>query len=273
MSPFCSRAEKSQQRMFVAARFRPGPSPEASRTYASVKQTMALPPTVRVKLSSEAAESISLTPVVVQELPVRELVEHMLGVTGKDEARIRELLLRGTLVSGASRFRWAGWEADLDGLARAAGHLSRSRPVATLRRRSAAFARSSAAAARPSRFTREAGARKGLFQRETFWDVLMERDRAAARRLRRIFLPRPRRPVPPRVHRCRSRSALRAAQRRWCAISTLARPESRIPGRLSPRPSCSQRGSTSAESLLVRQLARYLRRDFRTSSASAGRPG
>src|SRR5881227_2028449 len=75
-----------------------------------------LPETVRVKLSSEAAESITLTPVVVQELPVRELIEHMLGVTGKDETRIREILLRGTLVSGASRFRWAGWEADPAGL-------------------------------------------------------------------------------------------------------------------------------------------------------------
>src|SRR5438552_7715068 len=73
---------------------------------------MPLPPTVRVKLSSEAAEAISLTPVVVQELAIRDLVEHILGVTGKDEARIRELLLRGALVSGASRFRWAGWEVD-----------------------------------------------------------------------------------------------------------------------------------------------------------------
>ena len=41
-----------------------------------------LPQTVRVKLSSEAAEAIAMTPVVVQELPVRELIEHMLGVTG-----------------------------------------------------------------------------------------------------------------------------------------------------------------------------------------------
>src|ERR1700690_2849100 len=77
---------------------------------------MALPQTIRVKLSSEAAGSISLTPVVAQELPVRELIEHMLGVTGKDEQRIRELLLRGTLVSGASRFRWTGWTADLESL-------------------------------------------------------------------------------------------------------------------------------------------------------------
>src|SRR5690348_15504309 len=73
---------------------------------------MALPDRVRVKLSSEAAESISITPVVAREMPLRELVEYMLGVTGKDEARIQELLLRGSLVSGASRFRWAGWEAE-----------------------------------------------------------------------------------------------------------------------------------------------------------------
>src|SRR5438874_1143259 len=73
---------------------------------------MALPDKVRVKLSSEAAEGISITPVVAREMPLRELVEYMLGVTGKDEGRVRELLLRGTLVSGASRFRWAGWEAD-----------------------------------------------------------------------------------------------------------------------------------------------------------------
>ena len=73
---------------------------------------MSLPATVRVKLSSEAAESISITRVVAQDLPLRDLVEHMLGITGKNEARVRELLLRGTLVSGASRFRWAGWEAD-----------------------------------------------------------------------------------------------------------------------------------------------------------------
>ena len=76
----------------------------------------ALPETIRVKLSSEAADYVSITPVLVQELPLRELVGHMLGVTGKDEARIRELLLRGTLVSGASRFRWTGWDADIDGI-------------------------------------------------------------------------------------------------------------------------------------------------------------
>lgn len=134
---------------------------------------MALPPTIRVKLSSEAAESISITPVVVQEMPIRELVEYMLGVTGKDEARIRELLLRGSLVSGASRFRWTGWDASLANLS----ELLATFPDPDPARRFAA-ANCTRATLRGSRqpieISREAGARRGLFQRESFWDVLMK---------------------------------------------------------------------------------------------------
>jgi hypothetical protein len=134
---------------------------------------MALPQTVRVKLSSEAAESISLTPVVVQEMPMRELIDHMLGVTGKDLPRIRELLLRGTLVSGASRFRWAGWEVDLAGLGELLATFpdaDPSRPFAPER-----CVRAILRGGRlPIDIPREAVARKGLFRRETFWDSLMQ---------------------------------------------------------------------------------------------------
>jgi hypothetical protein len=77
---------------------------------------MALPQKVRVKLSSEAAGAISVTPVVVEEMPIRELLGHLLGIAGKDEARIREILQRGSLVSGASRFRWEGWQAEVGAL-------------------------------------------------------------------------------------------------------------------------------------------------------------
>ena len=134
---------------------------------------MPLPATVRVKLSSEAAESISLTPVVVQELAIRELVEHMLGVTGKDVPRIREILLRGTLVSGASRFRWAGWEVDPEGLNELLATFPDAEPA-----RQFAGDRCIRAILRGGRqaieVTREAGQRKSLFQRGTFWDLLME---------------------------------------------------------------------------------------------------
>ena len=134
---------------------------------------MALPQTVRVKLSSEEAGAISLTPVVVQEMPVRDLVEHLLGVTGKDEPRIRDLLRRGTLVSGASRFRWAGWEADAESvkdlLASFPG-ADPSRPFAAERCVRAILR----GGGRVFEITREVGSRKGLLQHTSFWSALME---------------------------------------------------------------------------------------------------
>jgi len=134
---------------------------------------MALPQTVRVKISSEAAEAITLTAVVVQELPLGELIEHMLPVAGKDEPRIREILLRGTLVAGASRLRWAGWEAaaeDLRALLAAFPDPDPSLPFDPQR----CFRAVLRGGRRTIEIPREAAARKGLFRRATFWDALME---------------------------------------------------------------------------------------------------
>jgi hypothetical protein len=134
---------------------------------------MPLPETIRVKLSSEAAESITLTPVVVQELPLRELVEHMLAIAGKDLRRIREILLRGTLVSGASRFRWTGLDADIAGIEQILATFPDPDPSLPF-----AAERCTRALLRGGRqvidIPREAAERKGLFQRATFWDLLMK---------------------------------------------------------------------------------------------------
>jgi len=134
---------------------------------------MSLPATVRVKLSSEAVEGISITRVVVQDLPLRDLVEHMLGVTGKNDVRVRELLLRGTLVSGASRFRWTGWEADPDALRDLLASFPGDDPA-----RPFSATQCVRAVLRGGRqaidIPREAGARKPLLRKASFWDVLME---------------------------------------------------------------------------------------------------
>ena len=134
---------------------------------------MALPQTVLVKLNSEVAEAISITPVVLQELPVRELVEHLLGIAGKDESRIREMLLRGTLVSGATRFRWAGWDADVASLRELLATFPDADPARPFATESCirAILRGGRHAIE---IPREAAARRSLFQRKTFWDLLME---------------------------------------------------------------------------------------------------
>jgi len=134
---------------------------------------MALPATVRVKLSTEAAGAISITPVVVQELPISDLVGHMLAIAGKDEARLCEILLRGSLVSGASRLRWAGWEADRQGLRELLAVFPDPDPTLV-------FAPSRCIRAvltggrQPIAISREAAASRGLFRRRGFWEELME---------------------------------------------------------------------------------------------------
>ena len=133
---------------------------------------MPLPETIRVKLSSETAEAISITPVVVQELAVRELVEHMLGVAGKDESRIREILLRGTLVSGASRFRWAGWEAEPESLRALLATFPDAEPGRPFR--PSGCIRAVLRGGRQAiELPREALTRKSMFQRTSFWDAFL----------------------------------------------------------------------------------------------------
>jgi len=131
-----------------------------------------LPQTVRVKLSSEAAGFISLSPVVAQDLPLRDLIGYLLAVTGKDEARIREILLRGTMVDGASRFRWTGWDADMDELRRLLGGFPDSdpaRPFLAERCNSVVLA----GGRQEVTILRDPAARRRLFRRRTFWDDLM----------------------------------------------------------------------------------------------------
>jgi len=137
---------------------------------------MPLPETIRVKLSSEAAEYVSLTPVVVQEMPLRDLIEHMLGITGKDEARICDLLLRGTLVSGASRFRWTGWEADVESVRTLLAAFPDPDPAR--RFNPAQCTRVVLRGPRqPIPIPREAATRRSILdiilRRESFWDHLM----------------------------------------------------------------------------------------------------
>ncbi len=142
---------------------------------------MPLPEIIRVKLSSETAGYISVTQVLVQEMPVRELVELMLGLTGKDPGRVRELLLRGTLVSGGSRFRWTGWDAEIAALESLLATFPDPEP-----KRPFAGERAVCAVLRGPgcriEVTREAGAPRRFLHARSFWAVLMELAAAGAPR-------------------------------------------------------------------------------------------
>lgn len=132
-----------------------------------------LPETIRVRVSTEDAGYISITPVVVRELPLRELIERMLGITGKQPGRIHELLLRGTLVSGASRLRWAGWDADCAALESLLATFPDPDPSRPFTGRLCMRAVLKGPACRID-LPRDIGAERRWLRRRSFWDVLME---------------------------------------------------------------------------------------------------
>lgn len=105
-------------------------------------------------------------------MPVRELVELMLGVTGKDAVRVQDLLRRGALVSGASRFRWQGWETGRSQVESLLATFPDPEPARTLNAARIVRAVIRGPSARID-ISREAGARRRWFRRASFWDALV----------------------------------------------------------------------------------------------------
>lgn len=136
-----------------------------------------------MKLSSESAEYISVTPVVARDLPVRELIETMLGMAGKDAGRIRDLLLRGSLVSGASRLRWEGFQAEPREIEAVLASFPDPEPE-----RAFVASRCVRAVLRGQRaqidVPREAGEKRRPLRRTSLWDILL--GEAAAGNLRYV---------------------------------------------------------------------------------------
>jgi hypothetical protein len=122
-----------------------------------------------VKISSEAASGIDLSPVRIHDIGLQELVERMLPLTSKHPARILEILRRGTFTSGSSRLRWEPVDPDLRELEDVLAafpdadperafdpHLCEQVGIGTLL------------------IPRELGERKRLFEKQSFWNVLMD---------------------------------------------------------------------------------------------------
>jgi hypothetical protein len=132
---------------------------------------MAAPETVRVKLSSEEAGAISLTPVVVREMQFSELLEEIAAVHGKDRERIAGTLKRGSVTGGATRFRWQPLELTELELAGALARLpddEPTRPFEVGRCTQALFTGPGVRIVVP----REVAEARGVFRRTSFWSAI-----------------------------------------------------------------------------------------------------
>ena len=133
---------------------------------------MSLPSTIRVKISSEAAGSIALSPVVAREITPAGLAAEIVAVTGKDAARLIEIFRRGTFASGASRFRWQGFDIDDRAAASLLAAFPEPDPSRPFTARSCTLIVLRGRTARVP-LDRDAIAARRWFRRRSFWDELL----------------------------------------------------------------------------------------------------
>lgn len=134
---------------------------------------MPFPPTIRVKLISDDAGSISLTAVRVREMTPAELVGLIVMQTGKDPRRVRKLLSGGTFISGSSRLRWEKLDVEDDELDTLLAAFPDPEPERAFEPGSCRLAVFHTAGRQPIEVTRQAGERRRLFRRCCFWDTML----------------------------------------------------------------------------------------------------
>lgn len=127
---------------------------------------------VRVRISSDDAGMIAMTPVVAQDLEMRELVDVILASTGKDPERILELLKRGSTVHGLSRYRWQGLELTPEELAAILATFPDPDPSVRFHAEQCTQLTLIGHALRIP-IPKEAAAKKRFLKRESFWSRLL----------------------------------------------------------------------------------------------------
>jgi hypothetical protein len=135
-----------------------------------------LPETILVKYTEEEAEYISMRPLVRQTFRAAELVDMIVGVAGKDVARVQKILAGGTVVFHNFRYWWPGFEADSVALAEILKIYPDAHPSRAFRADSCSeviFESSGSPARHSLRIPRDAASHRRLFRARTFWNILM----------------------------------------------------------------------------------------------------
>jgi hypothetical protein len=137
-----------------------------------------LPDTIAVKYTEEEAQYLSVRPLVRQTFRLAELVDMILGVTGKDLARIRQILHSGTVVFHFYRYWWQGFEteeAELRALLATYPDADSARPFRAGECVAVLFESGAGAPSRaPFELRREHAAQRRLLRSRSFWDYLMD---------------------------------------------------------------------------------------------------
>ncbi len=135
---------------------------------------MPLPETIPVRYTEEEADNFSIRPVKRQTFQLRELVDMILRVTGKDQARVQQILRSGTIVYHFFRYWWQGFESDSAEMTALLAEFPGDEPQRAFRAEdcTAIILEPATAGRRVIEIERAAAEHKPLFAARSFWDCL-----------------------------------------------------------------------------------------------------
>ena len=146
-------------------------------------QGVPLPETIPVRYSEEEAGYVSLRPIVRQTFGVHELLDMVLRVTGKDAARVRQILRSGTIAYHYHRYWWATLDAGENELAEALARFPDADPTRVFSESdcvAVVFESGGVAARELARIERRAASHRRWLRPRSLWDFLLAPAGAAA---------------------------------------------------------------------------------------------
>jgi hypothetical protein len=134
-----------------------------------------LPETIPVRFTEEEAEYVSIRPVRRQIFKLRELIDMVLCVTGRDLPRVQQILRTGTIVFHFYRYWWQGFETDASELSAVLAEFPSDDPSRAFSpNECAVLLLESAVKGRPPLDVKKSDAdHKSLFASQSFWDCLL----------------------------------------------------------------------------------------------------
>jgi hypothetical protein len=134
-----------------------------------------LPETIPVRFTEEEAEYVSIRPVRRQIFKLRELVDMILSVTGRDLPRVQQILRTGTIVFHFYRYWWQGFETDAAELAAVLAEFPSDDPMRAFSADACVtIVLESSMKTRPSIDVNKKDAdHKSLFASRSFWECLL----------------------------------------------------------------------------------------------------
>jgi hypothetical protein len=140
-------------------------------------RAVTLPESIPVRYTEEEAGYVTVRPIVRQTFRLDELLDMILSVTGKDAARIRQILHSGTVVYHFYRYSWAGLDANEAELSIALARFPDADPSRPFDADKCTLAVFESAGTHPRHLlelNRAAGLKRRIFRGQSFWERLLE---------------------------------------------------------------------------------------------------